>query len=121
MEGTPVRRKTFRAGVVATVGACAASLFLVAAPTAAAQDGPKAHFVVLGPEHGSLHRTEAWVRLAGGEGVKRWPQIGVVIATSTSADFAATVRHRPGVVAAGASRNLAELDQAAAAAARSAT
>jgi subtilisin family serine protease len=105
---------------VATVGACAASLFLVAAPTAAAQDGPKAHFVVLGPEHGSLHRTEASVRSAGGEVLKSWPQIGVVIATSTSADFAATVRHRPGVVAAGASRNLAELDQAAAAA-RSAT
>jgi subtilisin family serine protease len=76
-----------------------------------------AHFVVLGPQHGSLHRTEASIRAAGGEVLKSWPQIGVVIATSSSADFAATVRRKPGVEAAGASRDLAELGQAAARAA----
>jgi subtilisin family serine protease len=92
------------------------SLLVVAAPSAAAQDAPEAHFVVVGPEHGSLHRTESSVRSAGGEVLKSWPQIGVVIATSTSADFASTVRRKPGVVAAGASRNLAELGLAAEAA-----
>jgi len=91
-----------------------------AAP-AVAQDGPKAHFVVLGPEHGSLHRTEASIRAAGGEVLQTWPQIGVVVATSTSAGFAATVRRQPGVVAAGASRNLVELGQAAARASAAST
>jgi subtilisin family serine protease len=109
-----VRRTTFRAVVVGAVGACAASLCVAAAVPAAAQDGPAAHFVVLGPQHGSLHRTEASVRAAGGAVLQSWPQIGVVIATSPNADFASTVRRRPGVVAAGASRNLAELGQAAA-------
>jgi subtilisin family serine protease len=90
-----------------------------AAP-AAAQDAPEAHFVVLGPQHGSLHRTEASIRAAGGEVVQSWPQIGVVVATSTSATFAATVRRKPAVVAAGASRNLVELGQSAARAAASA-
>jgi subtilisin family serine protease len=84
-----------------------------AAP-AAAQDAPEAHFVVLGPQHGSLHRTESSIRAAGGEVLQSWPQIGVVIATSTSAEFATTVRRKPGVVGAGASRNLAELGQVAA-------
>jgi subtilisin family serine protease len=111
-----VRRTTFRALAVATVGACAASLAVAGAAPATAQDGPVAHFVVLGPQHGSLHRTEASIRAAGGSVLQAWPQIGVVIATSGSADFAATVRRKPGVVAAGASRNLAELGQAAAAA-----
>jgi subtilisin family serine protease len=112
-----VRRTTFRAFVAATVGACAASLLVATAAPVAAQEVPEAHFVVLGPEHGSLHRTEASVRAAGGEVLQAWPQIGVVIATSTSADFATTVRRKPGVVAAGASRNLAELGQSAARAA----
>lgn len=114
MEGKQVRRTPFRALVAATVGACAASLLVATAAPAAAQDAPEAHFVVLGPQHGSLHRTEASIRAAGGEVLQSWPQIGVVIATSTSAEFATTVRRKPGVVAAGASRNLAELGQAAA-------
>jgi subtilisin family serine protease len=117
-EGKPVRRNTFRALVAAAVGAVTASLCVAtAAPAAAAQDGPEAHFVVLGPQHGSLKKTEASIRAAGGEVLQSWPQINVVIATSTSADFAATVRGRPGVAAAGASRNLAELGQTAARAA----
>jgi subtilisin family serine protease len=115
-----VRRTTFRAFVAATVGACAASLCVATAAPAAAQDGPEAHFVVLGPQHGSLKKTEASIRAAGGEVLQSWPQIGVVIATSTSADFAPTVRNKPGVVAAGASRNLAELGQTAARAASAA-
>jgi subtilisin family serine protease len=108
MEGKPVRRTTFRAIVATAVGACVASVCVATAAPAVAQDGPKAHFVVLGPQHGSLHRTEASIRSAGGEVLQSWPQIGVVVATSTSADFAATVRRKPGVVAAGASRNLVE-------------
>jgi subtilisin family serine protease len=112
-----VRRTTFRALVATAVGACVASVCAATAAPAAAQDGPVAHFVVVGPQHGSLHRTEASIRAAGGQVLQAWPQIGVVIATSASADFAATVRHKPGVAAAGASRNLAELGQAAARAA----
>jgi subtilisin family serine protease len=79
-------------------------------PVAAAQsDGPVAHFVVLGPKHESLDRTERSVREAGGTVLQSWPQIGVVIATSPAAGFAADVRDEPGVVGAGATRNLAEL------------
>jgi subtilisin family serine protease len=109
--GKLMRRTTFRTIVVATVGACAATM--AAAVPAAAQDGPVAHFVVLAPQHGSLHRTEASIRAAGGQVLQAWPQIGVVIATSPNADFAAAVRRKPGVEAAGASRDLAELGQAA--------
>jgi subtilisin family serine protease len=97
--------------VAATVGACVASLSAATAAPAVAQNAPEAHFVVVGPPHGSLAPTEASIRAAGGEVVRAWPQIGVVVATSTSADFAAVVRDRPGVVAAGASRNLVELRQ----------
>ncbi|MFI7672588.1 S8 family peptidase [Actinophytocola sp. NPDC049390] len=92
----------------------AAGVTAATASPAVAQDGPAAHFVVLGPQHGSLGNTEASIRAAGGEVLQSWPQIGVVIATSTSADFASEVRGKPGVAGAGASRNLAELDQAAA-------
>ena len=114
-----MRRTTFRAFVAAAVAVSAAGVGAVTAAPAAAQEAAAAHFVVLGPQHGSLKKTEASVRSAGGEVLKSWPQIGVVIATSTSADFAADVRRKPGVSGAGASRNLAELG-AAAAAARSA-
>jgi len=111
-----VRRAPFRAFVTAAVCVSAAGVGAVTATPAAAQDAAEAHFVVLGPEHGSLNKTEASIRAAGGEVLQSWPQIGVVIATSTSADFAATVRRKPGVAAAGASRNLAELGVGAAAA-----
>jgi len=111
-----VRRTPLRAFVAAAMCVSAAGVGAVTATPAAAQDAAAAHFVVLGPEHGSLHRTEASIRAAGGTIIQSWPQIGVVIATSTSADFAATVRRKPGVSAAGASRNLAELGVGAAAA-----
>ncbi|HEX6361269.1 S8 family peptidase [Actinophytocola sp.] len=104
-----MRKTPFRAFVAAAVGACVASLCAATAAPAAAQDASEAHFVVLGPQHGSLKKTEASIRAAGGEVLQSWPQINVVIATSTSADFAATVRRKPGVAAAGASRNLVEL------------
>ncbi len=104
-----MRRTTFRAFVAAALAVTVAGVGAATASPAAAQEAAEAHFVVLGPKHGSLQKTEASVRAAGGEVVKSWPQIGVVIATSTSADFAATVRGKPGVSGAGASRNLAEL------------
>ena len=110
-----MRRTTFRAFVAAAVAVSAAGVTAATATPAVAQDGPAAHFVVLGPQHGSLGTTEASIRAAGGEVLQSWPQIGVVIATSTSADFASAVRGKPGVAGAGASRNLAELGQAAAA------
>jgi len=112
-----VRRTTFRAFVAGAVAVAAAGVTAATAAPAVAQDAAEAHFVVLGPQHGSLGKTEASIRAAGGEVLQSWPQIGVVIATSTSADFASTVRRKPGVAAAGASRNLAELGQAAARAA----
>ncbi len=108
-----MRRAPFRAFVTAAVCVSAAGVGAVTATPAAAQDAAEAHFVVLGPTHGSLNKTEASIRAAGGEVLQSWPQIGVVIATSTSADFAATVRRKPGVAGAGASRNLAELGAAA--------
>lgn len=109
-----MRRTTFRAFVAAAVAVSAAGLTAATAAPAAAQDAAQAHFVVLGPQHGSLARTEASIRAAGGEVLQSWPQIGVVIATSGSADFASVVRGKPGVAGAGASRNLAELGQTAA-------
>jgi subtilisin family serine protease len=112
-----VRASNRRRALVATVvTAAAASMVTVAAavPAAAQNDtAAAAHFVVLGPQHGSLNRTERSIRDAGGQVLQSWPQIGVVIATSSDADFAATVRHKPGVSGAGASRNLAELGVAA--------
>ena len=79
-----------------------------ATPVAAAQQ-PVAHFVVLGAEGKPLGRVEAAVLGAGGEIVTSWPQIGVVVAVSPDPGFAKEVRGRPGVVGAGATRNLAEL------------
>ena len=78
-------------------------------PAAAAQQESVAHFVVLAKQGAPLARTKASVRAAGGRVVWSWPQIGVVVATSPDAGFAAAVRPLPGVVAAGATRDLAEL------------
>ncbi|GAA0525961.1 peptidase S8 [Saccharopolyspora subtropica] len=78
-----------------------------AEPAPAATAAP-AHFVVLGPTGDGLRQTEDSVRAAGGTVVQSWPQIGVVIATSTDPGFAAAVRTQPAVEQAGASRNLAE-------------
>lgn len=77
-------------------------------PAAAVADAPAAHFVVLGPT-GNLSGTERSVEQADGEILVSWPQIGVVVAKATSADFAATVRELPDVQGAGASRALVEL------------
>jgi subtilisin family serine protease len=82
---------------------------MTAGPPAAAQEEPVAHFVVLARKGAPLARTEASVRDAGGHVVRSWPQIGVVVATSPDAGFAAAVRPLPGVVAAGATRDLVEL------------
>ncbi|WP_018682682.1 S8 family peptidase [Actinokineospora enzanensis] len=91
----------------ATAGLAASTGTAAAAP--AAESATPAHFVVLGDEGQSLSRVERAVRDAGGTVVKSWPQIGVVVATSASADFAGTVRRKSGVRAAGATRNLVEL------------
>ncbi|GAA2338619.1 S8 family serine peptidase [Saccharopolyspora halophila] len=77
------------------------------APAPAATAAP-AHFVVLGPAGQDLTPTEESIRAVGGTVVQSWPQIGVVIATSTDPEFAETARQQPGVQQAGASRNLAE-------------
>jgi subtilisin family serine protease len=78
-----------------------------AEPAPAATAAP-AHFVVLGPTGDGLQQTEGSVRAVGGTVVQSWPQIGVVIATSTDPGFAAAVRTQPAVEQAGASRNLVE-------------
>lgn len=85
---------------------------LTAGQPAAAQQELVAHFVVLAKKGAPLARTEASVRAAGGQVLQRWPQIGVVVATSPNAGFAAAVRPLPGVVAAGATRDLFELEGA---------
>lgn len=95
----------------ALASATTAVTALAAVPATAAPDA--AHFVVLGPQgdDGSLARTEASIRNAGGTIVQSWRQIGVVIATSPSADFASRIRRMPGVSGAGATRNLVELSK----------
>ncbi|MFI7673482.1 S8 family peptidase [Actinophytocola sp. NPDC049390] len=105
-----MRGKIRRALVVTTLLVFATGA--VSAP-AAAEQGPVAHFVVLGVEGKPLDRVVAAVVAAGGRVSRSWPQIGVVVATSPDAAFAAAVRGRPGVVAAGNTRNLAELDEGA--------
>ncbi|MCX2731525.1 S8 family serine peptidase [Saccharopolyspora sp. NFXS83] len=91
------------------VPAVAAVPSTVPAPSAtAAEAAAPAHFVVLGPTGDGLRTTEDSVRAVGGTVVQSWPQIGVVVATSTDPGFAAAVRAQPAVDQAGASRNLAE-------------
>lgn len=100
--------------VIRLVGLAFAFVLLIAGglattpmPAPAATAVP-AHFVVLGPTGDGLRITEKSVRTTGGHVVQSWPQIGVVVATSTDPGFAAAVRKQPGVDQAGASRNLAE-------------
>nr|WP_246330721.1 S8 family serine peptidase [Saccharopolyspora hordei] len=78
------------------------------AATAPASDAAPAHFVVIGPTGDGLAQTEESVRAAGGAVVQSWPQIGVVVATSTDPAFAEAVRGLPAVEQAGNTRNLAE-------------
>jgi subtilisin family serine protease len=111
-----VHRSRLTGAALAAV--CAASLATaVGSPAAAApaDDGPSAHFVVLGAPGHALKRVEKAVRESGGSVVQSWPQIGVVVAASPSTAFASAVRRKPGVQGAGATRNLAELAEPAAA------
>lgn len=98
---------------LATIALAAGGLIAATSPVAAQDDGgPSAHFVVLGPT-GNLAGTQRSIGQAGGEVLISWPQIGVVIAKSTSSEFAKKVRALPDVQGAGASRALAELNAAA--------
>ncbi|GGS24045.1 peptidase S8 [Actinokineospora fastidiosa] len=116
--GISVRKRSRFLGAAAVMACAAGLVSSVGAPAAAAQaDGPEAHFVVLGPQNAEgLSRVEQAVRDAGGTIVQSWPQIGVIVAASPSADFASVVRTKPGVQGAGATQNLAELAQPALAA-----
>ncbi|RKT85298.1 Serine protease, subtilisin family [Saccharopolyspora antimicrobica] len=78
------------------------------AEPAPASTAAPAHFVVLGPTGDGLKLTEDSVRAVGGTVVQSWPQIGVVVATSTDPGFADQVRSQPAVEQAGNTRNLAE-------------
>ena len=102
-----MRRTVGRALLV--TGALIAAGLTAGQPAIAARQEPMAHFVVLAKKGVPLARTEASVRDAGGRVVWSWPQIGVVVATAPDAGFPAAVRPLPGVVAAGATRDLAEL------------
>jgi subtilisin family serine protease len=101
-----MRRGISRA--LAVLSSLAVSAGVATAP-AAAQPRPVAHFVVLGEEGEPLGEVEAAVETAGGQVLKSWPQISVVVAVSPDATFAEEVRGLPGVVGAGATQNLAEL------------
>ncbi len=96
--------------VIASATGFATGSVQTAAATPQAATGPEAHFVVLGSQgNQSLFQIERAVRDSGGAVVKSWPQIGVVVASSTNAEFAKVVRTKPGVQGAGATQNLAEL------------
>ena len=106
------RRPPNRIGLLArllSVGAIALLAGSRSTAAAAASSTGVAHFLVLGRAGADLSVVEQSVRDAGGTVVASWPQIGVVVATSSSADFAGSVRGRSGVEGAGASRNLVEL------------
>lgn len=102
------RSKLGGLAAVAVLASTAAFTTVLAQPAAAQQAGPAAHFVVLGPQGGSLARTEESIRSTGGTVVQSWPQIGVVVATSPSINFAQALRRMAGVQGVGASRALAE-------------
>ncbi|MGQ0838275.1 S8 family peptidase [Actinokineospora sp.] len=95
--------------VIASATGLATATVQSAAAEPATVNAAAAHFVVLGPHGAGLARTERSVVDAGGTILKSWPQIGVVVATSTNANFAAVIRTKPGVQGAGATQNLAEL------------
>ncbi|MER7014075.1 S8 family serine peptidase [Saccharopolyspora sp. NPDC000359] len=107
-------RKGLRGRTARIAGSALALALLVpagvvstAAPAPASTAAP-AHFVVLGPTGDGLKLTEDSVRAVGGTVVQSWPQIGVVVATSTDPAFADAVRAQPAVDQAGSTRNLAE-------------
>ncbi len=109
MSPNPMRRNRLRVAA----SALALTLFVPATSAAVpdravAAPGDPAHFIVLGPAGAGLETTEDSIESTGGRVVRTWPEIGVVLATSTDSGFAADVRDEPGVDGAGASRNLAE-------------
>jgi len=103
------RRTRVASAGLAALALAAGGLIATTSPVAAQDDGPAAHFVVLGSQTGGLTTTIKSIQAAGGTVVKSWPQIGVVIAKSTSAEFAQSLRGDAGVQQVGASRALAEL------------
>lgn len=115
------RRLGVRGFAAAAVLATAASITAVAAAPAAPTAAAAAHFVVLGQQGGDLARTQASIEAAGGAVLQSWPQIGVVIATSPSINFAQALRRMPGVAGVGASRALVEFVGAQAASALAGT
>ncbi|MDQ7809118.1 S8 family serine peptidase [Amycolatopsis sp. A133] len=98
---------------MATIGSLTVGLTLASAPSVSAEPASAAasgaHFVVLVPKGAPLDDAESAVVANDGVVVRKLPQIGVVLARSQRADFAAKVRREGGVAAAGATRNLAEL------------
>ncbi|HEV2784132.1 MAG TPA: S8 family serine peptidase [Actinophytocola sp.] len=102
------RRHGLRGLAAATVVLASTAALTTVAVQPAAAAAPAAHFVVLGPQGGGLARTEQSIEAAGGTVVQSWRQIGVVIATSPSLNFAQALRRMAGVQGVGASRALAE-------------
>jgi subtilisin family serine protease len=94
------------AAVAAIVGPLAGSSSAGAAVAPAAAG---ARFAVVVPAGAPLTAAEQAVAANGGTVVQRWPQLGVLLARSTSKDFAAHVRSAAGVEGAGSTRNLADL------------
>ncbi|TDP65366.1 S8 family peptidase [Actinokineospora alba] len=95
--------------VIASATGVAAVAIQPATAAPVAETGAVAHFAVLGAKGPAFGQAEKAVTDAGGTVVKSWPEIGVVIATSSNPEFAKIVRGMPGVQGAGATQNLAEL------------
>jgi subtilisin family serine protease len=81
-------------------GLAATALTLTVAGTAAtaqaqpaAEPGPLMNYVVNATNDGATSDVEAAIKAVGGTVVQSWPQIGVVVAQSTDADFKAEVRN----------------------------
>lgn len=92
---------------LATAGALAlpAGAAVAAAPEAGSTTGPLLSYVVnTKANHGQVQKTERAITALGGTVVYSYEQIGVVIARSTDAQFAAKLRLAKGVDSVGASR-----------------
>lgn len=106
MRQRPLRRPLRTAGAV-----LAMTMLVPGAAVATSEqqaDTEPAHFIVVGPRGDASRITAESVRGEGGTVAQRWPEIGVLLATSTDPEFAAKLRDERGVYKAGASRNLAE-------------
>jgi subtilisin family serine protease len=80
------------------------SLLVAVVPVSAGAESQR-YVVVF--EEGIPKNAAKLVKTAGGELVKSFPQVGVSIATSTSADFAASLEGASGILAVGGERFLA--------------